>query len=95
MHTEKIFVLYSILPESPRWLISKGDFTKAEKLLRTIAQVNGKDFDSIAYEQLVNTEKIVNIIFCFYLLKENQFFRERHINQCTNMDVEIYFDRKY
>ncbi|UJR36301.1 hypothetical protein I4U23_029030 [Adineta vaga] len=52
------FVLfYFLLPESPRWMISKGHYDKAEKVLRHIAKVNQKDFDSIAYQRLITEEK--------------------------------------
>ncbi|CAF2083479.1 unnamed protein product [Rotaria magnacalcarata] len=48
---------YFILPESPRWLISKGYYDEAEKILRQIAKTNNNNFDSIAYQRLVTEEK--------------------------------------
>ncbi|CAF1306823.1 unnamed protein product [Rotaria sordida] len=48
---------YFILPESPRWLISKGHYNHAERVLRRIAKTNGSFFDSIAYDDLINEEK--------------------------------------
>ena len=39
-----MYYLYrSMCPESPRWLISKGKFEQAEKTLRYIAKVNGRE----------------------------------------------------
>ncbi|CAF3399488.1 unnamed protein product [Rotaria sp. Silwood1] len=48
---------YFILPESPRWLISKGYYDEAEKILRRIAKTNKNSFDSIAYQHLVTEER--------------------------------------
>jgi hypothetical protein len=53
-------IFFSILPESPRWLISKGHYDEAEKILRRIAKTNKNTFDSIAYQRLVTEEKKVN-----------------------------------
>lgn len=49
----------SLLPESPRWLISRGHYDRAEKLLREIAKQNKNNFDSIAYQRLVTEERKV------------------------------------
>ncbi|CAF4867430.1 unnamed protein product [Rotaria socialis] len=48
---------YFLLSESPRWLISKGYYDEAEKILRQIAKTNNNNFDSIAYQRLVTEEK--------------------------------------
>ncbi len=44
--------MLSILPESPRWLISKGRFDEGEKVLRNIAKINNRVFDSNAFEKV-------------------------------------------
>ena len=54
----------SILPESARWLISKGRFDEVEKILRRIAMVNRQCFDSDAFERLKETQQKVSWIFC-------------------------------
>ncbi|UJR09792.1 hypothetical protein I4U23_014018 [Adineta vaga] len=48
---------YLILPESPRWLLSKGHYAHAERILRRIASENKKPFDADQYERLVAAEK--------------------------------------
>lgn len=63
----EINICFSILPESPRWMISKGLFEEAEKLLRQIAKVNGNHFDSDAYQRLVNAEKYVKKVSLKFL----------------------------
>lgn len=53
------FCFISILPESPRWLISKGHYEHAERVLRRIANTNGKQFDQTKFNRLVYEEKKV------------------------------------
>ena len=50
---------FSILPESPRWLISKGQFDRAEVILRRIATANKKRFDPEAYEKVKEEQRKV------------------------------------
>ena len=49
----------SILPESPRWLISKRRYNEAEVILRRIATINRRAFDSDAYEKVKEEQERV------------------------------------
>jgi hypothetical protein len=51
---------FSILPESPRWLISKQRYEDAGLLLHRIAERNKKEFNPTTYQRFVNDDKKVN-----------------------------------
>ncbi|CAF0749054.1 unnamed protein product [Didymodactylos carnosus] len=57
LFTVPFLFFYFILPESPRWMVSKGKFDEAEKSLRSIAATNQRKFDDEAFEQLKLEQK--------------------------------------
>lgn len=46
------FFYWFVLPESPRWLLSKGKFESASRILEKLARVNGKEFPISFKQQL-------------------------------------------
>lgn len=57
-----VFVIWLLIPESPRYYVSVGKNEKALKLLNKIGKFNGKDTsevlkDSLALDNLVNEDK--------------------------------------
>ncbi|CAF0776156.1 unnamed protein product [Adineta steineri] len=50
-------LFYFVLPESARWMISKGHYKQAEELFRKIAKTNKRIFNEEAFEQLKNVQE--------------------------------------
>lgn len=46
------FLYWFVLPESPRWLIAKSKFSEASKILKKLAETNGKEFPASFTQQL-------------------------------------------
>jgi pentatricopeptide repeat protein len=46
------FLALRVLPESPRWLLARGRFEEAEKILKKMARVNGKSLPANYMVQL-------------------------------------------
>lgn len=57
LFTVPFMFFYFVLPESPRWLVSKGRFTDAEKVLRRIAVVNQRNFEPDAFQKMKETQE--------------------------------------
>jgi hypothetical protein len=38
-----LYSYYWIIPESPRWLLSKNKINEAEEIVQTMARINGKE----------------------------------------------------
>ena len=54
-----IFIIHSILPESPRWLISKHRYEDAELIFHHIAEQNKVPFNQAAYQRFIKEDKKV------------------------------------
>ena len=38
-----IYLIHTYLPESPKWLYDKGEFSECHKAFKIMAQMNGKE----------------------------------------------------
>lgn len=50
-----LFIYFRNIPESPRWHITKGQYSKAEEILKQIARTNGKEFSEKSVQMLRQT----------------------------------------
>ncbi|CAD5114786.1 DgyrCDS3828 [Dimorphilus gyrociliatus] len=54
------FLLLLILPESPRWLFSKGRFEESKKLLEKVARINNKTLPDLDLKAIYENERADN-----------------------------------
>ncbi|XP_022095364.1 organic cation transporter protein-like [Acanthaster planci] len=65
---------YFIVPESPRWLISRGKMAEAEKIVRKAAKVNKVDLPNSVFEDKKDPEQ--KRLPCLSQLQENRHSEE-------------------
>ncbi|CAF3944130.1 unnamed protein product, partial [Adineta steineri] len=53
LFTIPFIFLHFVIPESARWMISKGQYEEAEKELRKIAKTNNKPFNEEAFQRMI------------------------------------------
>lgn len=73
-------ISFSILPESARWMMSRRDYTKAEKLLKDNAKINKRSFDQEAFERLRNEHEQVFHFYSITFFLEIVFLRSIRIH---------------
>ncbi|XP_012934953.1 organic cation transporter protein [Aplysia californica] len=49
---------FFLVPESPRWLVSRGRYEEARVILQKVAKMNRKTFPTVLYEKMVEEEKM-------------------------------------
>ena len=57
---------FSILPESVRWLMARGRTEEAERVLKTIAKFNKKEWPDVTLSQLKKEKITVSSKHLFY-----------------------------
>jgi len=62
--------MYRIMPESPRWLISKGRYKEASKIVEKIAKVNKVQLpDDVIGEDTVENQRSYSVMKMFTVPK--------------------------
>lgn len=61
--------LFSMLPESPRWLLSKNQPDKALKILHKVAKTNKKELNTDTWNEMLDEEKNNVTIFYYSILE--------------------------
>ncbi|RXG53382.1 Solute carrier family 22 member 7 [Armadillidium vulgare] len=51
------YIISTILPESPRWLLSKSRISECEKYLKRISETNGRTYSEATREYLLQAQK--------------------------------------
>jgi hypothetical protein len=58
----------SVLPESPRWLLSKNRQDEALEIIKNVAKTNKKELNLETWNSLVEKQNvIINYIYCIIL----------------------------
>ena len=59
-----MLLILSIVPESPRWLMTQGKYDKAEKIIRKAAEVNDKKVPEPLFDEAQIKEEQVSCCCC-------------------------------